>query len=264
MCADAEKCLSSVGWHSGAGAGALESNMNKPEIIYFDVYGTLAGFDPPRERIQQTAAAAFGMQLDLQGLDRGYHEADQFLAHQNSSHPVRLMSDQERADFFARYEQLVLAGAGHDVDLETAGKVWQKIQSQEYGWALFDDVIQGLKRLREEGFRVAALSNMPYRGDEMCEMMGLTDHVEFAVTSGDVGAEKPDPRIFRAALERAGTEPSSAMMVGDSVSSDLRAAEAVGMSAVLMDRYNNHPWHDEHPRVINVYGVSDLLKKPGT
>ncbi len=234
--------------------------MKKPTIIYFDVYGTLAGFDPPRERIQQTAAAAFGMTLNLKGLDRGYHEADQFLAHQNSTNPVRLMSATERSDFFARYEQLVLAGAGHEVDLETAGKVWQKVQSQEYGWALFDDVIPGLNQLRDDGFRVAALSNMPYRGVEMCEMMGLTDHVEFALTSGDVGAEKPDPRIFRAALERGGVEPDAALMVGDSVSSDLRAAEAVGMSAVLMDRYNNHPWHDEHPRVADVYGVSDLLK----
>ena len=49
------------------------------------------------------------------------------------------------------------------------------------------------------------------------------------------------------------------MMVGDSIGSDLRAAEAVGLAAVLMDRYNNHPWHDEHPRVTDVYGVQKLL-----
>ncbi|MDA1296762.1 MAG: HAD-IA family hydrolase [Chloroflexi bacterium] len=230
-----------------------------PEIIFFDVYGTLAGFDPPREQIQQRAATAFDMELDREGLDRGYRDADHFMAQQNASAPVRLMSPADRALFFARYEQIVLSGAGHDVDLELAGKIWNRVRSQEYGWALFEDVVPGFERLRSNGFRVAAISNMPYGEQEMCETLGLSGHVEFAVTSGDAGVEKPDPRMFRTALERAGVAASKALMVGDSITSDLRAAEAVGMSAVLMDRYNNHPEHDEHPRVKDVYGVAELL-----
>ncbi len=199
------------------------------------------------------------MELDRDGIDRGYRAADQFMSEQNSTSPVRLMSPDARDRFFARYEQLVLAGAGHEVDLDVAGKVWAKVRSQEYGWALFEDVVPGLKEIRNAGYRVAALSNMPYSEREMCDKLGLTGHVEFAVTSGDVGAEKPDPRIFQAALNRSEVNASKALMVGDSISSDLRAAEAVGMRAVLMDRYNNHPWHDEHPRVTEVFGVGELL-----
>jgi len=226
------------------------------------VYGTLAGFDPPREQIQQRAAAQFGMTLDLAGLDRGYQAADHFMAEQNSSgEPLRLMTPEEQKSFFARYEQLVLAGAGHEVDLETASSVWVKVRSQEYGLALFPDVVPGLNALRASGFRVAAISNMASSEQQMSDSVGLTGHVEFAVTSGDVGAEKPDPKIFRTALERAGVDAAKAVMVGDSVNSDLRAAQAVGMSAVLMDRYNNHPWHEEHPRVTDVYGVQKLLEE---
>ncbi len=235
--------------------------FDRPEIIFFDVYGTLVGFDPPREQIQQAAASQFGMELDRDGIDRGYQDADQFMAEQNSRSPVRLMSSEDRDRFFARYEQLVLAGAGHEVDLDTSGRVWAKVRAQEYGWALFDDVLPGLERLRDAGFRVAAISNMPMTGEEMCDQIGLTGRVEFAVTSGDVGAEKPDPRVFRAALERASVAANEAVMVGDSIGSDLRAAEAVGMGAVLMDRYNNHPWHDEHPRVTDVHGVVDAIKQ---
>lgn len=231
----------------------------KPEIIFFDVYGTLAGFDPPREKIQQTAASFFGLDLDRDGIDRGYQEADHFMAEQNSKSAVRLMSPEQRDQFFARYEQLVLAGAGHEVDLKTAGKIWAKVRSQEYGWSLFDDVVPGLKQLRNSGYRVAAISNMPMPGSEMADAIGLTGHVEFAITSGDVGAEKPDPRIFNAALEKAKVDPGWAVMVGDSISADLRAAEAVGITAVLIDRYNNHPWHDEHPRATDVYEVAKLL-----
>ncbi len=225
------------------------------------MYGTLAGFDPPREKIQQAAASSFGLELDRDGIDRGYQDADRFMSQQNAKSPVRLMAPDERARFFARYEQLVLVGAGHDVDLETAGKIWSKVRTQEYGWALFDDVIPALKQLQESGYRTAAISNMPMRGDEMCDEIGLTGHIEFAVTSGDVGAEKPDQRIFNAALEKARVDPSWAVMVGDSITSDLRPAEAVGMSAVLLDRYNNHPKHDEHPRATDIYGVVDLLSQ---
>ena len=231
----------------------------KPQIILFDVYGTLAGFDPPREQIQQRAAATFGLELDREGLDRGYSNADQYMSEQNASAPVRLMSLEERSLFFARYEQIVLSGAGQEVDLELAGKIWKTVRSQDYDWALFDDVLPGFERLRSSGFRIAALSNMPYGEQEMCDTLGLTGHVEFAVTSGDVGVEKPDPRIFRAALERAGVDAANAMMVGDSISSDLRAAEAVGIRAVLMDRYGNHPSHSEHPRVTDVYGIAELM-----
>ena len=107
--------------------------MNRPEIIFFDVYGTLAGFDPPREMIQQAAAAKFGMKLDRAGIDRGYQKADHFMAEQNARDPVRLMSPIQRDKFFARYEQFVLAGAGHEVDLATAALVWAEVRSQEYG-----------------------------------------------------------------------------------------------------------------------------------
>lgn len=231
----------------------------RPLVLFFDVYGTLAGFDPPREQIQSAAAAEFGMELDRAGIDRGYRDADQFMSEQNAKLPVRLMSPADRDRFFARYEQLVLAGAGHDVDLDTAAAVWARVRSQDYRWALFEDVVPGLKQLTASGYRVAALSNMPYSEQEMCDSIGLTGHVEFAVTSGDVGAEKPDPRIFRAALDRAGVEAADALMIGDSIESDLRAAESLDMQAILMDRYGNHPQHSEHPRVTDVFEVAELL-----
>ena len=166
-----------MGGIAGAGEGAVVAAVHftgpKPEIIFFDVYGTLAGFDPPREQIQQRAAAQFGMELDREGIDRGYRDADQFMSEQNSSSPVRLMSPEERDQFFARYEQLVLAGAGQEVDLETASKIWIRVRSQEYGWALFDDVIPGFEKLKQAGLRIAALSNMPYSERRCATRLGL-------------------------------------------------------------------------------------------
>jgi len=44
---------------------------------------------------------------------------------------------------------------------------------------------------------------------------------------------KPEPPLFRLALARMDLPPAAAAMVGDSVPSDIRGAQAIGMHTVL-------------------------------
>ena len=227
--------------------------------VFFDLYGTLATFDPPREVIQANAAAQFGLELTPEGVDRGYHLADQFMSRQNATAPVRYMSPAEQDRFFAKFEQLVLEGAGHTVDLETAAAIWKKIRTQRYGLALFGDVIPSLGRIRNAGYLTGVISNVDSPGSTLADSVGLTGHVDFAITSGDAGEEKPDPAIFRAALARAGVEPEQAVHVGDQVESDITGALAAGIAPVLMDRFNGHAGYAAHPRVTRMSELEQLL-----
>ena len=136
------------------------------------MYGTLAGFDPPREQIQATAVRKFGLVVTKEGIDAGYHMADEFMTSQNSTKPVRTMSANEQWVFFARFEQLVLRGAGHELDLAAAGEIWAEVRRQEYQIALFPDVIDGLDRLRKMGLIVAVISNMNLGSQKLCDDMG--------------------------------------------------------------------------------------------
>ena len=52
------------------------------------------------------------------------------------------------------------------------------------------------------------------------------------VTSEEAGADKPDPRIFRAALARLATPAERTLMVGDDPAGDVGGARACGMRAV--------------------------------
>ena len=88
------------------------------QAIFFDVYGTLAGFRPDRFEIQSEACSRFGLELTREGVLRGYALADVFMSDQNAVKPVRMMSDQERARFFGEYERRVLRGCGFDVTVE--------------------------------------------------------------------------------------------------------------------------------------------------
>jgi FMN phosphatase YigB (HAD superfamily) len=54
--------------------------------------------------------------------------------------------------------------------------------------------------------------------------------------SGDLGAGRPDPRIFAEALRAAGARPADAVMVGDNVAKDVEGALAAGLDAVWINR----------------------------
>ena len=227
--------------------------------VFFDLYGTLATFDPPREVIQANAAAEFGMALTAEGVDRGYHLADQLMSRQNATAPVRNMSTAEQVQFFAKFEQLVLEGAGHSVDLETAAAVWKRVRSQRYRLALFQDVVPALGRIRNSGMLTGLISNVDSTGSALADSMGLTGHIDFAITSGDAGAEKPHPAIFRAALAKAGVGAAEAVHVGDQIESDIDGAQAAGIAPVLMDRFEGHPGYTSHTRVTCMTELEQLL-----
>ena len=63
------------------------------KAIFFDLYGTLAGFKPSRYEIQSAACANFGITLTEQGVLKGYGQADSFMTEQNKTYPLRQMSE---------------------------------------------------------------------------------------------------------------------------------------------------------------------------
>src|SRR5262249_24491866 len=85
------------------------------------------------------------------------------------------------------------------------------------------------------GQRIACVSNSDGRAEAHLIQSGVRAGLEFVVDSQIVGIEKPDPRIFRIALERLGVPPARALYVGDILSVDARGARAAGMNFVLID-----------------------------
>ena len=236
--------------------------MNLPiNTIFFDVYNTLAGFYPPRELIQKRAAAEYNLKLTDEGITRGYHFADAFFADENSKSPIRLMNNAERLIFFSKYEQIILKEAGFEVNVVEAKEIWEKVRAQNYDWKLFDDVPLVLRELQNHGYKTAAITNMPYGGDQVKSNLGLDGLLEFIVTSSECKAEKPSPIIFQTALEKAGINAEMGLMVGDNVQSDLEGAESVGMRSVLIDRYRNFTNYISRPRITTMKELIPLIGK---
>src|SRR5262245_2342714 len=100
----------------------------------------------------------------------------------------------------------------------------------------YPDVVPALSGLRDRGLTLVAVSNwdcsLP-RVLERCDLDGLLDGT---VTSAGAGSRKPDPAIFRTALELVGCEPSEVVHVGDTAEEDVLGARAAGIRPLLIDR----------------------------
>lgn len=96
---------------------------------------------------------------------------------------------------------------------------------------LFDDVLPVLKTLQPR-YALGLLSN----GNSYPERTGLPEIFRFVVFSQDFGIEKPDPRIFRIAMEKAGCTNDQLLHVGDSLTSDIKGAQGVGVKSVWLNR----------------------------
>ena len=81
-------------------------------------------------------------------------------------------------------------------------------------------------------FRLAVVSNFYGNLETVCRETGLAPHVDAAIDSAVVRAEKPDRRIFDAALATLGVPPRRAVFVGDSQPRDMAGARALGMRHV--------------------------------
>ena len=101
--------------------------------------------------------------------------------------------------------------------------------------------------------RLACVSNSDGRAEEALEAAGVRAGLEFVVDSHLVGFEKPDPRIFRLALEGLGVPAERALYVGDIRSIDELGARAAGMRFALID-----PWMDYGDPEISIPAIREL------
>ncbi len=108
-------------------------------------------------------------------------------------------------------------------------------------YRLFQDVPPVLEVLHAAGLKLGVVSNFEEWLEHLLEELDVTRYFDVRVISGIEGIEKPDPRIFSLALERAGVTAEETVYVGDNPMFDVDPAAAVGMFPVLIDRRNRHP-----------------------
>lgn len=147
-------------------------------------------------------------------------------------------SSTESVSTAERYLRYLLEGLGvTDEATIAAVAAWRRTYNLPVGlWDTIEPKAEpALQAVREAGLVAGVISNSNGSVRSILESLGLTRYLDFVLDSGEVGVEKPDPLIFRLALERASVDPSEAVYIGDLYSVDVLGARAVGLDAILLD-----------------------------
>ena len=101
----------------------------------------------------------------------------------------------------------------------------------------YPDAAECLDRVRALGLHLGIVSDVDIDFlDFALGCVGMRDRFDSITTSEEAGVGKPNPRLFRLALQKAGFPPEETAFVGDSATRDVRGAKAVGMRAIHVVR----------------------------
>jgi HAD superfamily hydrolase (TIGR01509 family) len=192
--------------------------------VLFDAGNTLLFLD--YVRMAAAVGAVLGLPLTGPGLAAGARAAARAMEAPRAG-------DRERAG--AYLEALFLEAGVPAGRMAEVRETLTRLHGERHLWSgVAADTPGALRRLRAAGLRLGVVSNSDGRVEEALEAAGLRRYLDVVVDSTLAGVEKPDPAIFRTALDALGVAPSQALYVGDLYDVDVIGANAAGIPAVLL------------------------------
>lgn len=136
--------------------------------------------------------------------------------------------------YASKFDAFLQQACIHDSAVRTAA--CQRYRVNDYSvLRLYADALPMLHLLRHH-CKVGLITNGPSRTQRpKIEQFGLEHHMDVVIVSEEVELAKPDPAIFRVALQQLETPSSRALYVGDSLKHDLLGAHAAGIDFVWMN-----------------------------
>ena len=231
------------------------------KAIFFDWFHTLARYDPPREKLHSQLLHEFGIEVSPSDLMPALMVADRYFFTESARFSPNKRSPEAQAELYLHYTDIMLNEVGVKVDKVLITQMlqeWPRVFSGAK-FTLFDDVLPTLKILKERRLTLGLLTNATKEAISIYRTLGLESHLDFVVTSEEAGVDKPGPEIFLTALEKAGVTASEAVHVGDQYDLDVAGARGVGISPILIDRYNLYPEVSDCPRISTLPEVTSYL-----
>ena len=207
------------------------------EAVFLDVGNTLVREEPARFAIYARVARARGLDVSDDAMAELMRAAHRAL-------PRVIDGEFRYSDpWFRAYIRRIFAD---DLGLSTdaLGDVTEELFARFEDPATFRtfpgarDLVDDL---RARGLFLGVISNWSARLPRVLVAMQLADAFDVVLCSALERLEKPDPAIFRLALERAGVDPSAALHAGDHPTKDVAAARTAGMQAALVDHFGRFP-----------------------
>jgi putative hydrolase of the HAD superfamily len=234
------------------------------EVVFFDAGGTLLDPHPSFPELFAAVCLEKGHPVEASAVEAAQARI--------APHLTDLVADGEDAVTYAGtsdsakesrrywtyfYERMLAEVGIRDRSLPSA--LFERFTDSR-SYKLYHDVVPAIDSLQALGVRIGLISNFEGWLEKMLVELEVGDVFEIAVISGIEGIEKPDPGIYRLALERAEVSAAVCMHVGDSPVMDAAPAAEVGMHPVLIDRGDRYP-DSSWPRARSLKDLPELVAK---
>ena len=206
--------------------------------ILFDAAGTLFYLTKTVGDHYAHVGREVGLELDAQKLESAFHAAWQQM-------PRRPAIDGPREnDDKGWWRELVghvfdqVAPSVNELDRDNFFEVAYEHFAEAGVWELYPEVPGVLEELAPR-FRLAVISNFDGRLRLILQPLGISNYFSYIFISSELGADKPDPEIFRRALKIMHLNADEVLHVGDDPERDWKAAAAAGLLVFRLDRPRN-------------------------
>ena len=197
--------------------------------VFVDVLGTLVELEPPAPALREELERRTGVDVGAERAAMAFGaEISYYLAHHLEGRDMDGVENLRDRCAEEIRRTLDLDGLDHATAREAMLAALR--------FRAFPDAAPALAELRTRDVTLVAVSNWDASLESVLEETGLARHLDGAVSSAVIGAAKPHPAVFEAALATAGCAPEEAFHVGDSPDGDVEGARAAGVRAALLDR----------------------------
>jgi putative hydrolase of the HAD superfamily len=206
--------------------------------IFFDAVGTLFHLTKTVGDHYSFVGEEVGLNLDAKKLDAAFYSAWAKMPRREAIDGPRENDDK---DWWRELAGGVLRETAPEVgelDRDNFFEVAYEHFAEPGVWELYPDVIDVLKQL-DRRFQLAIVSNFDGRLRVILERLGISRYFGHVFVSSEIGADKPDPEIFRRALKFLALQPGDVLHVGDDPERDWHAATIAGLSIFKLDRTKN-------------------------
>ena len=208
------------------------------KAILFDAAGTLFYLTKTVGDHYAYVGREIGLELDAQKLESAFQSAWQQM-------PRRPAIDGPREnDDKGWWRQLVcrvldqVAPSLSELDRDNFFEIAYEHFAEAGVWKLYPEVLDVLKQLLER-FQLAVISNFDGRLRLILQNLGISKYFSHVFISSELGADKPDPEIFRRALKLMHLNANEVLHVGDDPERDWKAAKEAGLLVFQLDRPKN-------------------------
>jgi putative hydrolase of the HAD superfamily len=208
------------------------------KAIFFDAVGTLIYLPKSAGENYALIGREIGLALDARQLDNAFVAAWKKMPPRGAIDGPRQNDDKDWWRQLVDCVLLEVSPSLNEVDRDNFFEIAYEHFAEAGVWELYPDVFDTLQELQPH-FQLGVVSNFDGRLRMILKQLGVLKFFKHIFVSSEIGADKPDPEIFRRALKFANLQASEALHVGDEPRRDWEAARAAGLKVFELERRDN-------------------------